>query len=196
MSNYNNTTVSSHEKNINSKLPKVPGAYSIIIDNTWYYYGSSTNLYDRFINHRSQLRNNIHKNSRLQSHWNKAQSFELHVLKMGTKKEVLAVENMLLSVNFGTPQCLNDRDAYGSYEATDEHKANLSAAHKGKKPTHLHRKCWGKPLGSNEWTGFESLKAAAQHIGGQHNNICKVLNGSRAHHLGWTFTSTNPQTVS
>lgn len=75
------------------------GTYRIInVINGKCYYGSSINIHKRFIQHKSNLRNNKHHCKSLQNAWNKytVNGFVFEVIEECCKSQLLLKENTLL----------------------------------------------------------------------------------------------------
>jgi group I intron endonuclease len=87
---------------------------------------------------------------------------------------------------------------------TAEHRANISAVQKGKNKGIKHsaetrakisasamgkngKACFGRPVGTTEWIQFESRKAAAEHVGGDHSHVSLCITGKRKTAYGWEF---------
>jgi group I intron endonuclease len=93
--------------NIDSKcikdiLPKFSGIYKIynIITNQ-IYYGSTTNIRKRFIDHKNSLTNKRHSNALLQNSYNKYKnnSFYFEILETCEKEHLLTVEQKYLDMS-------------------------------------------------------------------------------------------------
>lgn len=114
-----------------------PGIYKIVNTvNGLVYIGSSNCIQRRWYEHKSTLNRNVHGNDYLQKAWSKygAEAFEFHVLENCEVCDLVARE----------AHWINEYDAFNrnkGYNLTDterrslseETKAKLSKAHKGKK---------------------------------------------------------------
>ena len=109
-----------------------------------YYIGSSTNLYERWRNHRSKLRNGTHPNNHLQSSWDKhsEEVFVFEVLEeFQTVTDMEEAEEALLADAVDDPLCCNlsrwarspwrsqgpEHPRYGA-KMTEDQKQNLREA--------------------------------------------------------------------
>src|SRR5579859_5751742 len=75
-----------------SDIPNVSGIYRITCTtNGMFYIGSAVNLYRRWVTHRSDLRNNKHRNPKMQRAFNKygEEAFAFEVLELVLLPEML-----------------------------------------------------------------------------------------------------------
>lgn len=74
-----------------------------------FYYGSSVNLKNRFLNHLSKLKTNKHRNKRLQRLFNKygEQSITFEVIELCPNIETLRLEQTYLDKFHADPLCIN-----------------------------------------------------------------------------------------
>ena len=120
-------------------MNKISGLYRIINKiNNKFYIGSTTNIIERFYNHRSQLNRNIHDNSYLQRSWNKygKDNFDFITLKECEEKDLITEEQKELNTHFGNDYCYNlspsaDVSMRG-VPRSEEVKLKISLAQKGK----------------------------------------------------------------
>ena len=85
-------------KQISRDLMK-SGIYCIInISNSKRYVGSSINMYQRLLTHRSELRHNNHGNKKLQSSWNKygEDLFDFYILEFCDENDLLQREQFYM----------------------------------------------------------------------------------------------------
>ncbi|HNC83786.1 MAG TPA: GIY-YIG nuclease family protein [Nitrospira sp.] len=116
------------------------GVYRIRnVSNGNFYVGSSINIKARFRKHRRDLNLGVHHCEPLQRAWLKhgADCFRFETIETFFDASMLAdAENALLKEHHGTSVCYNVGTASGSAflarKHTDETKAKLSEAHKGK----------------------------------------------------------------
>lgn len=114
------------------------GIYSILNKvNGKLYVGQTTNLHQRWIQHKHRLRNNYHFNPHLQSAWNKygEDAFEYNPLEHCTKKELGNCEDWWIEYFDAT----NREKGYNlrkggneHFEVSDETKEKLRIANLGK----------------------------------------------------------------
>lgn len=127
------------------------GIYKIInVVNNKFYVGSAVDLKRRKTRHFSELRNNKHPNGRLQNSWNKygEQAFVFVVVEeLPDDADLLAAENIWLKEHVGKAYCYNlgvdataptlgmsgELSPTWGYKHTDEAKAVIAAASKGRK---------------------------------------------------------------
>ena len=100
----------------------ISGIYKIINKiNGKYYVGSSIDIYQRWRNHKSQLKRNIHKNPHLQNAWNKygENNFQFIIEKEVSLNQLLEEEQKLIDLHFGKSYCYNINSGvtklYGNY---------------------------------------------------------------------------------
>ena len=94
-------------KRIEQSLKNKLGIYCLInIVNQKRYVGSSKNLQQRLLKHRSLLRKNKHENSKLQNSWNKynEQMFEYYILEyceeeLLTQREQYYIDTLVPELN-------------------------------------------------------------------------------------------------
>lgn len=126
-------------------MEKICGVYSItnIIDNKK-YIGQSVDIYVRWRNHKSALRNNRHNNSHLQNAWNVygEENFVFEILSVCSVDIIDDVEEEYIKL-FDT---MNRKHGYnmesGGHEnkvLSDESKMIISIKHKGRKLTDEHK---------------------------------------------------------
>lgn len=118
---------------------KIVGVYKIVNKiNGKYYIGSSTNINQRWYNHRCELRKNRHGNQYLQNAWNKygESNFEFIIVELTDFNNRLNIEqtyldicrdNRNISYNIGT-------DTVGFFKGchhTSESRIKIGNAHRG-----------------------------------------------------------------
>lgn len=122
---------------------KESGIYSIrnLINNKC-YIGQAKKVYNRLINHKSELLNNKHENTHLQRSFNKngSNNFDFKVLEYCDIKNLTEREKYFISIE---KECYNIRDACDSVihpkrkPITEETRNKLKLMHKGKIPKNL-----------------------------------------------------------
>lgn len=123
-----------------------PGVYAIVnLANNKVYVGSTVNLSKRFSGHRQALRRGDHPSTHLQHAWTKygEDTFDFRVLELCTIDELLELEQAWSNhyCSYDPQFGYNIREISRSNQGvklSDETKAKLSAAHKGKKQTPQH----------------------------------------------------------
>jgi len=114
---------------------KASGIYRVELGNGWFYVGSAKNLSMREGRHRSGLKCGKHKNIKMQNVWNKYQMFEFIILEECEINDLIVREQFYLNQYFNDPKNANLAPIAGSSLGviySDESKAKLSAANKGK----------------------------------------------------------------
>lgn len=103
------------------------------------YIGSAVNFKIRFKNHKVDLRGNRHHSPKLQRAWNKygEDAFEFAVIEKVESRAILLQREQYWidytnAVDAGYNICKNAAASMLGRKFSDEHKAKLSAAHKGK----------------------------------------------------------------
>lgn len=136
-------------------MEKICGVYSITnIINDKKYIGQSVDIYTRWSNHKSALRNNRHGNKHLQNAWNTygEENFIFDILSVCDVKDIDTVESEFIKLfntmdeSFGynmesgghENKILSEEsrrlisDKHKGKNLTDEHKAKISASGKGR----------------------------------------------------------------
>lgn len=88
----------------------ISGIYRIVcVKNGRYYFGSSKNIYRRWITHKSALRLRKHRNPIIQRSWNKhgESSFRIELIEQTLEEKLLEVENIYLKKHVGKSNCMN-----------------------------------------------------------------------------------------
>lgn len=122
-----------------------------------FYIGSSINIYVRWKVHISELRRNVHRNSKLQNHFNKYGESDLlfSILLICDEEDLIKTEQYF--INFTNPFfniCKTAGSCLG-VKASEETRRKLSKSLKGRKP-------WNKGLkgvikDSDETKGKKSI---------------------------------------
>lgn len=114
-----------------------PCVYKIFVGPGLYYIGGTTQgITKRRAKHFIELNANRHKNKNLQAAYNEFKELKFEILELCTKDTVINVEQKYLDMAKDDPNCLNMCWFAGSCKGitrSDEHKAAVSRAHKGKK---------------------------------------------------------------
>lgn len=129
--------------------PKVIGIYAIRRKSRM-YIGSSVNIYNRWVRHRSNLRKNIHHNIHLQRAWNKygEDSFEFVILEecdveallereqyymdqCSERYNIASIAGSRLGIPHTPEACEKIRQANIGRNASEETKAKMSASKMG-----------------------------------------------------------------
>ena len=125
-------------------LTKVCGIYKILnIITRDYYLGSSIDLCMRWREHCWKLRKNMHRNSHLQSAWNKygEQAFEFSILLLCDVAHKLYFEQGFIDLFKPAYNIAKDAKApMKGMQFSDEHKHNMSEAQKGKHLSEEHKR--------------------------------------------------------
>lgn len=111
------------------------GIYRIELGNGHFYIGSAVNLRQREHQHRRALKRGDHTNIKVQNCWNKYGVFVFTVLEVCSKAGLIVREDTYLKTFFSNPKNANIAPNAGSplgVVHSDEARANMSAAKKGK----------------------------------------------------------------
>lgn len=126
-------------------MEKICGVYSItnLIDNKK-YIGQSVDIYVRWGNHKSALRNNRHDNKHLQNAWNiyGEENFIFEILSICDTDIIDDVETEYIKLfNTMNRECGYNRESGGHENKflSNESKMMISIKHKGKKLTDEHK---------------------------------------------------------
>lgn len=123
------------------EFPEKSGIYAIInIVNDKHYVGSAVNFINRKQNHISALKRNAHKNPHLQTSWNAHWHFNFIFVKLECCEKDKLVEREQWWIDNIKPE-YNACPIAGrriGYVSTEETKAKISKALKGKKKTDEH----------------------------------------------------------
>ena len=124
-------------------VEKVSGIYRIVcVKNGRYYFGSSKDIQKRWSWHRYALRRGNHHNIHLQRTYDKygEEEFRFELVEMVSKDKLVSVEQLYLVEHVGKSNCFNiATNANGGVGnvLTDEHKAKISKALKGRTPKNI-----------------------------------------------------------
>jgi group I intron endonuclease len=119
------------EVSIESATSSLVGIYRIELGAGNFYIGSSSNLVKRKYQHCSQMQRGKHKNSRVQSSYNKYQVFEFSILEECTKENLIAREQFYIDEQKGNRK-MNNLTLIAAYSYTEETFAKKSAAATGR----------------------------------------------------------------
>lgn len=112
-----------------------PCVYKMTIGDKFYIGSTVQGLKRRREAHKWMLKNNCHSNSECSVAYEACKDISFEVLEVCGESECLDLENKYLEMYFDHPDCLNQardsRSAKGTTR-TEEHKAAISKAHKGK----------------------------------------------------------------
>lgn len=126
-------------------MEKVCGVYAITnIVNNKKYIGQSVDVYVRWRNHKSALKNNRHNNEHLQSAWNKygAENFIFEILAICDDSEIDDVEQYYISLfNCMNNECGYNRESGGhsNRSVSEESRKKMSDKRTGTKLTDEHK---------------------------------------------------------
>lgn len=123
-----------------SKLSKDQiGTYLLHNSDTGHTYVGSGVLIKRYSDHQSLLKNNTHYNPKLQNAYNKHPNFDFIAVPTTNREEARDLEQAIINEYHGNPLLLNisidARYCNSGQPMTDEHKAKISQANKGRKPS-------------------------------------------------------------
>jgi len=120
----------------------ISGIYKILnTQNGHQYIGSAADVHKRWNCHRSDLQNNKHHSIHLQNAWNKYKSdcFEFSIVETCPISELIEREEFYLKTQHHeyniAPHAGSNLGAKHSVVRSLEHRAKISAAHKGKRAT-------------------------------------------------------------
>jgi group I intron endonuclease len=119
-----------------SKLDYEPCVYKMTIGNKFYIGSTTVSLAERASRHKSMLKKGYHSNHLVLQAYEEYKQVSFEVLEVCGKSECLDLENKYLQMYFDHPDCLNqakDSRSNIGITRTEEHKAAVSRAHKGKK---------------------------------------------------------------
>jgi group I intron endonuclease len=99
-----------------------------------FYIGQSRDLNKRKSDHRSKLRSGKHRNSHMQSAYNKYGEMSFRILELCAPEDLDERENFVIGCFYGTPGCMNQmKAATGPGSHSEESRAKMSAANKGRR---------------------------------------------------------------
>ena len=111
------------------------GLYEIQIS-SYFYHGSSKNIEKRMAVHKSKLKNNKHPNPKMQSIYNKYGEFNYEVILTCKEEDIEYLEQCIIDAHLGDKNYMNLAVTVGNpmrgRNQTDEHKAKIGAANKGR----------------------------------------------------------------
>ncbi len=167
----------------------ISGIYSIKnVVNGHTYIGSAKNIYRRFHQHLSLLKNNKHINKHLQSAWNKygKDNFIFQGLVDCEVHDLQVFEQFFIDVR--NPEyniCRVAGSTRGLYFST-EHREKLSNVKLGKGKIDVSDKVLKSPKGEMV-SGIECLKTFCDLKGIDSSHMYKVIKGIRKSHKGWSL---------
>ena len=118
-------------------MVKVSGIYKIALGNSWFYIGSAINLKKREGEHYRELKRGIHHNPKMQSIWNKYNTFEFILLEECAIDNLIVREQIFIDQYFNDSKCVNIAPIAGSsfgIVRSAETRAKISAAWKFRAP--------------------------------------------------------------
>tara|TARA_R100000951_G_scaffold734_1_gene2524 strand:+ start:1599 stop:2264 length:666 start_codon:yes stop_codon:yes gene_type:complete len=155
-----NKKLTQKEKTMNTIKNKA-GVYRITnTENGKRYYGSSKELRRRWTDHKSMMRTGTHQNPGIKedaaTHGEAA--FDFQVLCYCKPEDRKRLEGVLIDQNLGEG-CYNRKDGNGGFEQTEEHKANISEALKGKPKSEEHKANMRKPKSEEHKANMSAAKS-------------------------------------
>lgn len=164
-----------------------------------FYIGSSKNIYNRWLKHRSLLRHNCHENIILQNVWNKygENSFEWLILCECLPEERLAKEQEYLDLL--TPYCNIEKHVSPGIIRDDAQKQRISSTLKlgyasGRIKPARTRSIKVFDLKGNFIFSFTSISDCARTLDLWNDKIVAVLSGKQRHCGGYQFRYFEDQT--
>ena len=152
------------------------GVYKIICVPTGkFYIGSASDIQARFLTHKSQLQRGIHHSIKLQRAWSKygMDAFSFEILLVCSKLSLLLYEQLIMdgmrAVETGFNICPVAGSRLGAI-FTDAHKANLSAALKGRK---------GRPITPEQRKKMQLARLGVRHSDEHRMNISTANKGRK-----------------
>ena len=119
------------------------GIYEIWI-NDYFYQGSSKNIEQRIYDHKRELKKSRHDNPKMQSVYNKYNTFEYQILVECDEVALLKWEQDYIDANWGDEKYLNlnpfaaKPPGNKGKKFSEEHKRKMSEANKGRKLSEEH----------------------------------------------------------
>jgi len=161
---------------------KTSGIYCIInISNNKRYIGSSKNLYQRLLKHRSLLRGNKHDNRYLQNAWNKHKEdlFEFFIIEF-CNEDILELREQFF-INTLKPEY--NITLIVERNILSKESRLLQSATRKKRIASGEIKLYGKEifkydLRGNFVRGYENIKKACEDTGIHQSTMCRFLNGT------------------
>ena len=115
------------------------GTYLLHNSDTGHTYVGSGVLAKRHADHKTLLKNNSHYNPKLQNAYNKHPNFDFVAVPTNDREEARDLEQAIIDEHRDNPLFLNisvdARYCNNGQPMTDEHKAKISQANKGRKPS-------------------------------------------------------------
>ena len=173
-------------------MEKICGIYSITnLTNNKRYIGQSVDIYARFGNHKSALRNNRHGNKHLQNAWNTygEDNFAFEILYICDTNVIDKAEQDYIKL-FDTmnPECGYNKESGGHENKclSQESKNLISEKHKGKRLTDEHKSKIGKSGQGREFSD-ETRSKISQALTGikRSSETKKKVSDSRIGEKSW-----------
>jgi group I intron endonuclease len=158
----------------------VSGIYKIINKtNGKYYVGSSTDLAERWIQHKQRIKYQTHPNSHLQNAWNKygESAFDFVIVEKVPKEKLIEVEQKYLDLSKNEQdRCYNQNFSANAVLVTDEMKEKISNSLRKHYTTHR-SPMYGKVHSSNSIEKMRIIKIGKTHLDSSKKKISKALKG-------------------
>lgn len=172
-----------------------------------FYIGSSSNIRQRWREHRSHLIRNIHKNKHLQSAWNKygSKSFKFEILEELIEANLIEIEQWYLDStrcclrthgynilpDAGRPDNKGEKHPLFGKHHTQKTKDKMSKSRKDNGvPPYQYKPVEQLTVDGDLVMVYPSLQLAAKNVGAKStSNITRVASGKRlqAHGFKWKY---------
>ena len=187
-------------KQISKKLKGTCGIYCIInIINNKRYIGSSKNIYQRLLKHRSLLRNNKHENIILNNSWKKWGEliFDWYILEQCSEDQLIIreqfyIDTLLPEYNITR---LVERNILSKESRVKQSQTRKSRMKNGTIKTNNTKAISMYSLEGAKLKTFPTIKQACIFLTLAHSSICRFLNGTNKQAGGYLWSLSHEETI-
>ena len=180
-------------KAISKKLEGLSGVYCIInINNGKRYIGSSKNIYQRLLKHRSLLRNNKHENVILNNSWKKhgENSFDWYILEICNEEELTIREQFYIDTLLSEYNItkLVIRNVLSKESRIKQSETRKNRMRNGTILTNNTKSISIYNLDGVKLKTYTTINQACKDLKLSHSSICRFLNGTTKQAGGYLWS--------
>ena len=187
-------------KAISKKLEGISGVYCLInINNGKRYIGSSKNIYQRLLKHRSLLRNNKHENIILNNAWKKhgENNFDWYILEICNEEELVLkeqfyIDNLSAEYNITKLVIRNTLSRESRIKQSNTRKEKMSL---GIIKTNNTKTISMYSLEGIKIKTYPTILAACKELKLSHSSICRFLNGTNKQAGGYLWSINHEESL-
>jgi predicted GIY-YIG superfamily endonuclease len=187
-------------KAISKKFKGLSGVYCLInINNGKRYIGSSKNIYQRLLKHRSLLRNGKHENIILNNAWKKhgENSFDWYILEICDKEELMIKEQFYIDTLLSEYNItkLVIRNVLSKESRIKQSETRKNRMKNGIILTNNTKSISMYSLEGLKLKTFNTIKQACNELNLSHSSICRFLNGTNKQAGGYLWSLNHENTL-